>query len=68
MENIDFMTILGGVIGFGGLVSVVFIVLRLLGKIGWPLIWVFSPFWIVTAVVILVLAVVGFVVVSALDR
>jgi len=46
-------------IGFFGLLGIVFIVLKLIGKISWPWIWVLSPIWIglmlwVVVVVILI--------------
>ena len=36
----------GGGIGFAGLLTIVFIVLKLLGKIDWSWWWVLSPIWI----------------------
>lgn len=39
-------------IGFTGLLTIVFIVLKLLGKIDWSWWWVLSPLWIVTALVL----------------
>jgi len=38
-----------GGIGFAGLLTIVFIVLKLLGKIDWAWIWVLSPLWISAA-------------------
>ena len=35
-----------GGIGFAGLLTIVFIVLKLLGKIDWSWWWVLSPIWI----------------------
>jgi hypothetical protein len=35
-----------GGIGFVGLLTIVFIVLKLIGKISWGWIWVLSPLWI----------------------
>lgn len=35
-----------GGIGFAGLLTIVFIVLKLLGKITWSWWWVLSPLWI----------------------
>jgi hypothetical protein len=46
-----------GGIGFAGLLTIVFIVLKLLGKITWSWWWVLSPLWItfiVTFVIILI--------------
>ena len=42
-------------IGFAGLLTIVFIVLKLIDKIDWSWWWVLSPLWIPTAVVILIL-------------
>ena len=39
-------------IGFGGLLTIVFIVLKLIGKITWSWWWVLSPIWISTALVL----------------
>lgn len=36
-------------IGFSGLLTIVFIVLKLCGVINWSWIWVFSPMWISAA-------------------
>jgi len=33
-------------IGVGGLLGIVFIVLKLMGYIAWSWLWVLSPFWI----------------------
>jgi len=35
-----------GGIGFSGLLTIVFIILKLLGKIDWSWVWVLSPLWI----------------------
>lgn len=45
-------------IGFSGLLTVAFIVLKLLNVIDWKWIWVLSPLWITTAIVIIVLLVI----------
>ena len=44
-----------GGIGFIGLLTIVFIVLKLIGKITWSWWWVISPLWISTGLVILIL-------------
>ena len=44
----------GGGIGFIGLLTIVFITLRLCGVISWSWFWVLSPMIIFTAVVILI--------------
>lgn len=35
-----------GGIGFCGVLTIVFIILKLIGKINWSWIWVLSPLWI----------------------
>ena len=35
-----------GGIGFAGLLTIVFIVLKLIGRISWSWVWVLSPIWI----------------------
>lgn len=37
-------------IGFTGLLTLVFIVLKLIGKIEWSWLWVLSPLWIAFAI------------------
>ena len=55
-----------GGIGFGGLLAILFIALKLTGYIDWSWIWVLAPLWIPLAIVtglfvliLLVVAVVG---------
>ena len=54
----------GGGIGFVGLLTIVFITLKLLGVITWSWVWVLAPLWISLAIgiiaipVILVIAVI----------
>lgn len=43
-----------GGIGFGGLLTIVFIVLKLTGYISWSWWWVLSPLWIGFALFILI--------------
>lgn len=45
-------------IGFCGLLTIVFITLKLLGKINWPWVWVLAPLWISALLVILLVAVI----------
>jgi hypothetical protein len=50
-------------IGFGGLLGIVFITLKLLGKIDWSWWWVLSPLWgsvVLLILVFLVLLAVGY--------
>ena len=50
-------TTVNGGIGFVGLLTTVFIVLKLLGKITWSWWWVLSPLWINAGIVLLILAI-----------
>lgn len=45
-------------IGFSGILTIVFIVLKLLGVISWSWLWVLSPIWISTILAI-VLVIIG---------
>ena len=47
-----------GGIGFAGLLTIVFITLKLLGKITWSWWWVLSPLWIGFVAFILILVIV----------
>lgn len=49
-------TTVNGGIGFAGLLTIVFIALKLLGFITWSWIWVLSPIWIEAILVVLLLA------------
>ena len=51
-----------GGIGFVGLLTIVFIVLKLTGFIAWSWWWVLSPLWISFGLVLVVLAVIGIVI------
>lgn len=49
-----------GSIGFCGLLTIAFIVLKLTGVISWSWVWVFSPIWIsVILVIIIVIIILG---------
>lgn len=48
-----------GGIGFTGLLTIVFIVLKLTGVIRWSWLWVLSPIWISMGVWIILLAIVA---------
>jgi len=50
-------------IGFTGLLTILFIALKLLHKIGWSWWWVLSPLWITTALVLSILLIAVFVIV-----
>ena len=43
-----------GGIGFIGLLTIVFITLKLCGVISWSWVWVLAPIWITLAVIILI--------------
>ncbi len=45
-------------IGFSGLLTIVFIVLKLIGVINWSWLWVLSPLWIGAALGIIVILIV----------
>lgn len=49
----------GGGIGFTGLLTLVFIVLKLCGVINWSWWWVLSPLWISAGLVVVVLLIIG---------
>lgn len=44
-----------GEIGFVGLLTILFIALKLLGKISWSWVWVLSPLWIPVAISIILI-------------
>jgi len=50
-----------GGIGFAGLLTIVFITLKLTGFIGWSWWWVLSPLWISALVLIIILAIFFFI-------
>lgn len=49
----------GSGIGFGGLLSIAFIVLKLCGVIDWSWFWVLSPIWISIILVVLLVIIVA---------
>ena len=51
-------TAASGGIGFCGLLTVAFIVLKLCKVINWSWLWVLAPLWIPTALVILIIAII----------
>lgn len=55
-ENNKNVTTSGG-IGFTGLLTIAFIILKLIGVINWGWIWVLSPLWISLAIVLVALVV-----------
>lgn len=58
----DSSTTSGGGIGFVGLLTILFIALKLTGHINWPWLWVLSPIWIsaiFTLVIVIIMCVVA---------
>lgn len=49
-------------IGFTGLLTIAFIVLKLLHKIDWSWVWVLSPLWIAASLTVAILLIVGLVI------
>lgn len=47
-----------GGIGFCGLLTIVFIVLKLCGVISWSWVWVLSPLWISFSLAVIIIAIV----------
>jgi hypothetical protein len=56
-----------GGIGFTGLLTIVFIVLKLIGVINWSWLWVLSPLWIGFAIVLAII-VIGLIIVLWCNR
>jgi len=57
-----------GGIGFAGLLTVLFIGLKLTGYIAWSWWWVLSPLWISFALVLVILAITGCIIMAAVIR
>lgn len=57
MRNESNQQATGAGIGFTGLLTIVFITLKLCGVIDWPWLWVLSPVWISLALVAVVFAI-----------
>ena len=62
----DNKTTSGG-IGFTGLLTIAFIVLKLTGYIKWSWIWVLSPIWI-SAIIFIILFVIIFIINSVIKK
>lgn len=58
MSRNDNSAATGGGITFCGLLTVAFIVLKLIGVIDWSWLWVFSPIWLSALFVVLIFVVV----------
>ena len=48
-------------IGFLGILSLIFITLKLCGQIDWSWLWVFSPIWIPYAIAFIIIAIASFI-------
>jgi len=60
-------SLIGG-IGFVGLLTILFIGLKLTGYINWSWLWVLAPIWIATILVSLAIAIVFAIVVAAASK
>lgn len=58
-----------GGLGLASVLTIIFIVLKCVGVIGWSWWWVFSPLWISVILVVIILIIVLFaaVIIAALD-
>ena len=57
-ESRSSSTSAGGGVGFAGLLTIAFIVLKLTGVIAWSWLWVLSPLWIGALLGLLIFAVI----------
>lgn len=57
-------TTASGGIGFTGVLTIVFVVLKLLGKIDWSWVWVLSPLWIPIVSIVSMIIVIGIIVIG----
>jgi len=67
MSNNSSSSSSSGGVGFAGLLTVLFIGLKLTGHITWPWIWVLSPLWI-SALLAIAILLVAFIVLFFLER
>lgn len=44
------ITVSGGGVGFVGLLTILFVALKLTGVVAWPWLWVLAPLWISFAI------------------
>ena len=58
MSNTKSSTSASGGVGFTGLLTIVFIVLKLTGYIDWSWWWVVSPMWITTIIALVIVLVI----------
>lgn len=55
-------------IGFLGLLTIVFIVLKLMGVVAWSWVWVLSPLWISVVLWVFVMVILGFIMSGLYDE
>jgi hypothetical protein len=67
-ENQNNNTNVGGGIGFTGLLTIVFITLKLLGVINWSWWWVLSPLWISFGISLVILTAVFAVILISIKK
>jgi len=67
MSNKSSSSSSSGGVGFAGLLTVLFIGLKLTGHITWPWIWVLSPLWI-SALLAIAIVLVALIVLFFLER
>ena len=67
MKNNESKEATGG-IGFVGLLTIVFITLKLLGKITWSWAWVLSPIWISVIICVAIIIIVFIAAVISVQR
>ena len=67
MSNKSSSSSSSGGVGFSGLLTVLFIGLKLTGHITWPWIWVLSPMWI-SALLAIAIVLVALIVLFFLER
>ena len=56
-----------GGIGFCGVLTIVFVVLKLIGVINWSWLWVLAPLWI-EFVATIIICIIGFIVIYIIDK
>lgn len=55
-------------LGFCAVLTLIFITLKLLGKISWSWLWVLSPLWIPIALIVLLMVVVSIITIFRMKR
>lgn len=68
MKEVKSNNPVGGGIGFCGLLTIVFITLKLTGVITWSWWWVLAPLWAPVAVALIILLIVGGIIANNVRR